>query len=445
MDSSTSFSAGYPQWSYPMGGIVIAHELGHNFGRVHVLCTGDEDEGGDVDPDYPYDPCQIGPDDPTAYYGFVDSILGPEPEIITPTEATPLMSYGSPQWISEYTYRALFGSVGTSMWSQNEPPALTPDWAQAEEYLFAAGTISPTAQTADLRAFYRTSEPDPDFVVQSFQQDGKYSLVLEDAGGVPIYTHTFTATVFTAYGTAPSDEAFIEVFPYDDRTARIVLKQGETELASRWVSANAPTVTVLSPNGGESFAETMSISWTVSDEDGDDLHYTVQYSPDDGGRWLAVAVDWTTSTLELDAENVSTLPGGDQARIRVIATDGVNTGEDQSDAVFILARKSPQAYIAEPKSGSEFEWGSTVVLGGAGLDAEDGSLGDEALAWTSNLSGTLGTGGELWVSDLITGSHRITLTATDSDGDTGTDAITIFVGVSLNKIYLPIVLRDYGP
>ncbi len=176
MDASTSFGAGYPDWSYPLGGITIGHELGHNFGREHVLCRGDEDEGGDVDPDYPYDPCQIGPDDPTAYYGFVDPILGSEPKIITPTEATPLMLYGSPQWIDDYTYRGILADLRDSARARSVSLSLA--WAQADEYLFVGGIISPTGQTAELRAFYRTSEPDPDFVAQSFQQDGEYSLVL---------------------------------------------------------------------------------------------------------------------------------------------------------------------------------------------------------------------------------------------------------------------------
>jgi hypothetical protein len=50
----------------------------------------------------------------------------------------------------------------------------------------------------------------------------------------------------------------------------------------------------------------------------------------------------------------------------------------------------------------------------------------------------------LWVTDLITGEHHITLQVTDSDGDQGKDEIVVYVGVTpeVREIYLPMILRN---
>jgi hypothetical protein len=84
----------------------------------------------------------------------------------------------------------------------------------------------------------------------------------------------------------------------------------------------------------------------------------------------------------------------------------------------------------------------TLVLVGEGTDVEDGMLADSALSWQSSLSGTLGTGRMLAVTGLISGTHVITLTATDSDGQMDSAIVTVDVGIS--RLYLPIIMRNTG-
>jgi len=62
----------------------------------------------------------------------------------------------------------------------------------------------------------------------------------------------------------------------------------------------------------------------------------------------------------------------------------------------------------------------------------------ESLVWTSDVDGALGTGAEVVVDTLSTGMHRITLSATDSDGNVGQAAIRLLVGI---QVYLPVLLR----
>ena len=225
------------------------------------------------------------------------------------------------------------------------------------------------------------------------------------------------------------------MLPYPPGVARIVLKKGATELAVRSVSAHAPVVDVLSPNGGETWAAsgTYTITWTASDLDGDPLTYSVLYSPD-GNNWVPVGTAITTTQL---AVNAAELAGGTAARVRVLATDGVNTSSDESDAAFTVGRKGPSAFILAPEGEVRFMPGTPLWLQGYGYDLEDGTLEGAALRWRSDRDGDLGTGSQALVT-LSPGRHVITLAATDKDGNHVTASITVYAG---GKTYLPLVLR----
>ncbi|HEY8468050.1 MAG TPA: Ig-like domain-containing protein [Longimicrobiales bacterium] len=75
------------------GGWTAAHEWGHNFDRLHVACGGPSNP----DPSYPYANGSIG------VYGM-DVATG---ELKRPTLHVDLMSYCTPEWISDYTFRAV--------------------------------------------------------------------------------------------------------------------------------------------------------------------------------------------------------------------------------------------------------------------------------------------------------------------------------------------------
>jgi hypothetical protein len=80
-----------------------------------------------------------------------------------------------------------------------------------------------------------------------------------------------------------------------------------------------------------------------------------------------------------------------------------------------------------------------VVLQGSATDFEDGSLPDEALSWSSDVQGGLGTGASLPIASLLPGAHTITLTAIDSYGITSSASVKIFVGYQLD---MPVVVKN---
>ena len=165
-----------------------------------------------------------------------------------------------------------------------------------------------------------------------------------------------------------------------------------------------------------------NVTWTGSDLDGDPLTYSVLYSNDGGMNWQTLATELDVPTLAL---NTDQLPGG-SGMIRVLASDGLLSGQDTSGA-FSVPEHAPSVQIVTPSEGQVFFPTQQVTLQGSAYDLEDGTLDDAAFLWSSSIDGDLGTGASLNTSELTTGDHIITLTVIDSDGMTSQAQRTITI------------------
>ncbi|MBW2455249.1 MAG: hypothetical protein JRI68_12095 [Deltaproteobacteria bacterium] len=98
-----AMGVGYPEVTYE----TVAHELGHSHGRLHAPCGPGLDPNS-IDPAFPYDDGGIGAwgldsvsleiKDPTVAPGWFTTTAGP----------SDMMSYCVNEWVSDYTYTALF-------------------------------------------------------------------------------------------------------------------------------------------------------------------------------------------------------------------------------------------------------------------------------------------------------------------------------------------------
>lgn len=130
--------------------------------------------------------------------------------------------------------------------------------------------------------------------------------------------------------TAPTTVARIRVTAWDaaDNSATAVSD------AFTVADTQAPTVTVLSPDGGESWLEGsgQSITWSASDNVGVDsvrIEYSLHGA---GGPWLPVAAELANS-----GSHPWTVPAGasDSVLVRVSALDpSLNVAADESDSLF---------------------------------------------------------------------------------------------------------------
>jgi hypothetical protein len=426
-----------------LGQRIFAHEIGHLLGRRHTLIRGLNQETCENPDwgllqnhpesiayyDWPYPTAKIqewGLDS----YGF--SWINPFPGI-DPDTTYDYMSYcwfdGS-AWTSPHTFRHIYTETLSTLATNSVAQPLS----ASQPYLIVSGLVYTNGATTIDPVWVFTSTTAIDH-----PSDGTdYCLELQNTSGMSVASHCFDLSFFDyETGSFTDVDGFALMLPYSNNIARLALKKGGQELAVRLVSANAPVVTVLSPNGGEIWAagDTYTITWAANDADGDSLTYGVLYSPD-GNNWVPVGTAITETELAVSAAE---LAGGNGAKVRVMATDGVNTSADESDAPFAVGRKGPQAFILSPERDGAIPLGAPLFLQGYAYDLEDGTLGESSLRWTSSHDGDLGIGDQVLVT-LSEGRHVITLTATDSDGNMATDSLNVLVG---SKVYLPIIMKKH--
>ncbi len=105
--------------------------------------------------------------------------------------------------------------------------------------------------------------------------------------------------------------------------------------------------------------------------------------------------------------------------ITVTAQD--DSGTETSTQFTVIVRPTPPTLqIESPGDWSYWEVGSDIGFYGTAYDTTDGDI-SAMIQWSSLLDGPIGTGqGYFYRNDLSVGTHIITATVTDSDGQTAT-------------------------
>jgi hypothetical protein len=298
---------------------------------------------------------------------------------------------------------------------------------QERTYLHLYARLRPDG-SVDLRPLYQRSVPPTP--ARDRLGRGSHQIELLDGDGNVLFSRGVDPSPVLIPHDEPGEGGSYlnEVLPWDARAVRVVIRSSGQVLAERAVAGGTPTVRLVSPNGSETVGAgpgMLTVRWESSDPDGDALHHWVDFSADGGRTWNGLIRNVQGSSVDIP---LSELPGTDVALIRVLATDGINTGADGSDATFIVPRHAPVAQIESPTEGARLPTGSPIVLSGAAFDAEDGTLPDSALVWSSSIGGQIGVGGLLQGAQLAAGDHVITLTARDSDGQTSTASVNVTIG-----------------
>ena len=274
--------------------------------------------------------------------------------------------------------------------------------------------------------------------IAKMHESGDYMLELRDISGNAMRSIAFESTQPIANIIPNGDEDLNEepgfasfvltVTDPPDYSSFAITKSGR-EIAAFSRSSNAPTVSIEGPRDGQNFDnnDTISLSWTGSDADNDDLTYRLYYSTDAGLAYRPLSLE-TSSTSKVFA--ASKLKGSRSARIGISVSDGTRSSFAETPT-FSVSGSAPDVWIEAPMSGSGFSGNQDFVLDSTGYDLEDGLLPFASYSWKSDLDGNLGIGRYIVLSaaDLTSGEHNITVTATDSSGMTANASVSIVISL----------------
>ncbi len=420
-------------WNAMFQGPVMAQELTHNYNRGHVNCG----SPSGVDSGYPYPPCQLDNAGANNYYGFDPVNQQPIP----PNQASDFMSY-SPNtgqnpnwqgfWVSDYTWRALMGAFAAAPTGASATAAAAP-LAPDAGAVYVSGALDHEANTG--RLSYLKMLPAAalstgmqrkwqERLVPEYSEaagtaaEAVYHVRLLAAGGAVLADRNVTP-LETDDHVHGDPALFMATFPAPAGVpVKAQLLADSTLLDERTFGPAVPAVTVTQPAAGASVGADLTIQWQATDADNDILLYTVQYSYDNGVHWQTLATDLPgtpanpVTTLVLQGTDGLHGSNGQNARIRVLASDGYNTGSGLSGAFSVSDRK-PQPAIAAPVDGHWYRPDEPMVLSGGADDTEDGGIPGANLSWQVD-GAAAGTGRDVPVAGLAPGAHTISLTAKDS-------------------------------
>lgn len=406
---------------------VFGHEFAHLIGRNHTQ-VGESKSCQNPSPSLESDWHLSGYPDARIQYWGIDPISR---RLYNPEDTWDYMSYcwyeeNSDPWTSSWTYTKIHEYL-----SNNSSILLNSNQGSVDSYYILDGTID-TDRSIVLNPIWRIEHNT--FSPQNLP-GSEYCFKFQDHEGLLLYEQCYDLPTKSDHAELDEGKQYFHLLtPIVEGFSQLVIYQGVDELFRTTITLNTPEVSIIKPVNGENWLDgnQFRISWNGIDLDGDNLFYRVLYSAD-GIDWSPLSSTITLNELVVSSEE---LAGGDNSRIRVLVSDGINSSYSDSN-LFSVNKKPPQAFILSPEN-YYYNPDDNLFFQGLGYDVDDGQIKGDQLVWTSSIDGVLGKG-EYLLTSLSAGIHTISLTVRDSDDMSGNASIKVISG---DIIFMPLIKSE---
>lgn len=278
-------------------GILAGHEFGHNMGRRHAPCG----NPGGLDPNYPYTGGSIG------QFGYDIGVNA----LRSPATYRDMMSYCSPEWVSDYTYNALYvDQTSKGNW---------PDQADTPSPQLLIRANLSNDGLAEMRPIYHLTTSGDTRPLSATM----YQVRLLDAAGRTIATHPIALREAEEPGILIRSFNGVVPLPAEPVAAvQIVSLAGETPHILAEQSLTTHSLAARAEANLTATADSLHLTWNETDRPA-----IVRYTADDAATWTTLAVDHLGGALTVDKgwlDGDSLLDEQANGRFEIILANGAN-------------------------------------------------------------------------------------------------------------------------
>lgn len=214
-------------------------------------------------------------------------------------------------------------------------------------------------------------------------------------------------------------------------TLQVIATDDDNATAQQTITINVftpnipPSVSITSPNNGQSFTQgtPIVVSATASDSDGTIAQTELFFNNISQGIRTNAPYQWTINGASVGSQN-----------IRVEARDNSNATSQTAINISVVAAANvpPTISLISPTNGQIFTEGTSINVTASANDS-DGSIVSVEFFYNGNLQSTDNTAPYAWTTpNLTAGTQTLQVVATDNNGATAQQTISITVNANNN-------------